>query len=96
MAPRISNAQIDEAKRLLALGKSHRETALRVGISRASIDMISRGKLASVPRAERVNDGKNFSRVLHPYRCKSCGGMVITKPCVLCHNQAVRAQAGVA
>ena len=86
----IATTVVDEIHRLLGEGHlSQRGIALRIGVSRGTVNAIARGKRICDP-ARRPRDEEGFTppRGL-PVRCPGCGGRV-QMPCLLCYMRLRR------
>ena len=72
----LSEATADQCRRLLEEGLSRRQVALRLAISRTSVNKIARGEW---------HPGKPRSgRSVPKYRCPGCRQMVNLDPCFIC------------
>jgi len=90
----ITPEAVSEVHRLLIRGQlSQRDIALRVGVSRGTVQAIASGRRRDYPaRAHgEMNDGTAPSGPLR--RCPTCGGMV-QMPCLLCRVRRMRAARG--
>lgn len=78
---RITDEQIEQARRLLDMGTSGQETARLVGISKRSVQQIRAGKLRKKPKGPNYPDDAPSG----PFtRCK-CGHKT-QKPCRICKS----------
>ncbi len=84
----ITTTVVDEIRRMLREGcLSQRKIALRIGVSRGTVNAIAQGKRAHDSACrERDEDGFTPPTGL-PIRCPGCGGKV-QMPCLLCHVRA--------
>jgi hypothetical protein len=81
----LSSCLVEEIRRLLAAGHSHRDIARTVGVSRNTVNRIAARK-----RPDMVDPVENALSSLprrRPKRCATCGGMVY-QPCKLCRMRA--------
>ena len=83
----ISPAIAEQVERLLAEGKlSQRRIALRLGISRGSVDAIAGGRWAGPARGSEDDEELPAGPAV---RCPGCGGLVYP-PCRLCRVRALQ------
>jgi DNA-binding XRE family transcriptional regulator len=88
----ISRAVVIEVRRWLAEScLTQEEIAARVGVSKGTVNAISRGlrperppRLATSDDEERLDDADRPP----PQRCRGCGGMVYL-PCLLCRLRKI-------
>lgn len=81
----ITPSVVDEIRRLLGEGRlSQRGIALRIGVSRGTVNAIAQGK-RTCDRFCRPRDDDGFVPPNGlPVRCPGCGGRV-QMPCLLCY-----------
>jgi len=81
----IATAVIDEIQKMLRQsGLSQRKIAVRLGVSRGTVNAIAQGKRAPRHHA-RGNRGDGFIPPSGlPTRCPECGALV-QMPCLLCY-----------
>jgi hypothetical protein len=84
----IATTVVDEISRMLQEGRlSQRRIALRLGVSRGTVNAIALGKrVCGSAGAAQPEDGFIAPSGL-PARCPDCGGKV-QMPCLLCYIRA--------
>lgn len=89
----IALGKIKEVKRLLADGKlSQRKIAEAIGVSRATVSGIARGKRPDYePRMRARGDDEEVEPLGPIARCPDCGGRVYM-PCRLCRVRKMKAR----
>ena len=70
---------------------SHRNIALKLGVSRGTIGAIASGRLGIHGRESGPEITEYGFQESAPERCHDCGAMVY-KPCVLCRTLAYRSR----
>ena len=84
----IAAGVVEEIRNLLRAGElSQRKIARRVGVSRGTVNAISRGKRPDYSTRRRSADEPTFLAG-PPRRCPGCGGMV-RMPCLACRIRAI-------
>jgi hypothetical protein len=87
----ISNAVIDEIRRLLRDKKfSQRKIALRLGVSRGTVNSVATGKRPNCNKREKNVENEFVPPSGLPQRCPQCGARVMM-PCLACRVRALRA-----
>ena len=86
----IATAVADEIRELLGSGQlSQRKIALRVGVSRGTVNAIALGRRPDYP-ARRGGPSDDFIPPSGPpRRCPGCGAKV-RMPCLACHVRAIK------
>ncbi|MBN2296057.1 MAG: helix-turn-helix transcriptional regulator [Pirellulales bacterium] len=88
----ISNTVVNEIRRLLLEKRySQRKIALRLGVSRGTVNSIATGKRPDYSRRKNTSEcGEDgfFPPEGLPKRCPQCGAMVMM-PCLACHVRAL-------
>jgi hypothetical protein len=85
----LSSCLVEEIERLLALGRSRRDVARIVGVSRTTVNRVAAHKRPDV--ADPVETDLSSLPRRKPRRCRTCGGMVYL-PCKLCRTRAKPAE----
>jgi hypothetical protein len=90
----ITPEAANEVRRLLIGGElSQRDIALRVGVSRGTVQAIASGRRPDYPTG-RLREPRDETVPSGPMRrCPTCGGMV-QMPCLLCRVRRMRATRG--
>lgn len=84
----IAAAMVEEVRRLLSQGVSHRDVSRRTGVSRSTINQIAQGRRRDRP--DRIeNEYRSLRFDAPPARCRDCGGLVYL-PCQLCALRKLR------
>ncbi|MEA1951444.1 MAG: helix-turn-helix transcriptional regulator [Planctomycetota bacterium] len=91
----ISNTVINEVRRLLLEKQySQRKIALRLGVSRGTVNSIATGKRLDYPQRDYTGEsgeGGFIPPAGLPRRCPRCGAKVML-PCLACHVRALSAR----
>jgi hypothetical protein len=88
----IAPAVVKEIRELLSEGVlSQRKIAVRMGVSRGTVNAIAWGKRPDRGLRARPRPDGFIVPSGPPKRCPGCGGMV-KMPCLLCHVRALRAR----
>jgi hypothetical protein len=88
----IRLAVVDEIQRLLDQGElSQRKIALRLGVSRGTVNAIALGKRPDYRARQPSREGEFPSPCGPAARCPSCGAMVYM-PCLACRVRAMKAE----
>jgi DNA-binding XRE family transcriptional regulator len=86
----LSLSLIDEIDRLLSEGKlSQRKIAIRLGVSRGTVNAIARGQRSLYgrePEDDANDDNQLCISTTPPRRCPSCGYRVYA-PCRICRTR---------
>lgn len=81
----IATTVIDEIRRMLREGRlSQRKIAVRLSVSRGTVNAVARGKRPDYSTRRRREDDNFTLPVGVPVRCSGCGGLV-QMPCLLCY-----------
>ncbi len=87
----IAFAVVDEIERLLGEGNlSQRKIAVRLGVSRGTVNAIAQGKRPDYRTRRRERDDDFIAPCGPVARCPTCGAKV-AMPCLACRVRALRA-----
>jgi len=86
----IATTVVEEVRRMLREGRlSQRNIALRVGISRGTVNAIALDRRPDRPRRSPRGGDDFIPPAGLPRRCPDCGG-IVQMPCLLCYLRARR------
>ncbi len=81
----IATTLVDEIRRMLHEGRlSQRKIAVRLSVSRGTVNAVARGKRPDYSARRRREDDGFTPPMGIPVRCSGCGGLV-QMPCLLCY-----------
>ena len=81
----IATTLIDEIRRMLHEGcLSQRKIAVRLSVSRGTVNAVARGKRPDYSARRQREDDGFIPPMGMPVRCSGCGGLV-QMPCLLCY-----------
>jgi hypothetical protein len=86
----IATQMVDEVRRLLREGGlSQRRIAVKLGISRGTVNAIALGRRPDYPSHGRTDEPGFTPPMGLPVRCPTCGGKV-QMPCLLCYVRRIK------
>ncbi|MBU4270367.1 MAG: hypothetical protein KKE86_06865 [Planctomycetes bacterium] len=86
----IATMVVDEIRRMLREGRlSQRKIAVRLSVSRGTVNAVARGKRPDYSARRRREDDDFIPPMGIPVRCPGCGGLA-QMPCLLCYIQKLQ------